>query len=291
MLPRLNNLFVKIFFIIFIIGFNNSAYSEEKRDEFIKNNWSFKGIFGTFERASLQRGYQVYQEVCAGCHSIQHLSYRHLSEEGGPEFSLDEVKAIATQFEVTDGPNEDGEMFTRPGRLSDKFVSPFLNVKAAAAANGGAYPPDMSVLAKARKGGADYIYSLLLGYEEAPTGYELDDGVYYNKYMSGHKIMMAAPLFDGAVEYADGTEASKAQMAKDITTFLVWTADPHLEARHKMGFKVFFYLIILLTLVYFSKQKVWSRFGSKGEVEEEEAFDKVERAVAKYEGEDPKTFK
>jgi ubiquinol-cytochrome c reductase cytochrome c1 subunit len=238
MLVRLNNLFAKIFFIIFIIGISNSAHSEEKKNEFIKNNWSFKGIFGTFERASLQRGYQVYQEVCSGCHSTQHLSYRHLSEEGGPEFSLDETKAIAAQFEVTDGPNEDGEMFTRPGRLSDKFVSPFPNVKAAAAANGGAYPPDMSVLAKARKGGADYIYSLLLGYEEAPTGYELDDGVYYNKYMSGHKIMMAEPLSDGAVEYADGTEASKAQMAKDITTFLVWAADPHLEARHKMGFKV-----------------------------------------------------
>ena len=291
MLVRLNNLFAKIFFIIFIIGISNSAHSEEKKNEFIKNNWSFKGIFGTFERASLQRGYQVYQEVCSGCHSIQHLSYRHLSEEGGPEFSLDETKAIAAQFEVTDGPNEDGEMFTRPGRLSDKFVSPFSNAKAAAAANGGAYPPDMSVLTKARKGGADYIYSLLLGYEEAPTGYELDDGVYYNKYMPGHKIMMAEPLSDGAVEYADGTEASKAQMAKDITTFLVWVADPHLEARHKMGFKVFFYLIILLTLVYFSKQKVWSRFGSKGEVEEEEAFDKVERAVTEYEGEDPKTFR
>ena len=174
--------------------------------------------------------------------------------------------------------------------FSDKFVSPFSNVKAAAAANGGAYPPDMSVLAKARKGGADYIYSLLLGYEEAPAGYELDDGVYYNKYMSGHKIMMAEPLSDGAIEYIDGTKTSKAQMAKDITTFLVWASDPHLEARHKMGFKVFFYLIILLTLVYLSKQKVWSRFGSKDE-EEEETYDKVERAVTEYEGEDPKTFK
>ena len=148
----------------------------------------------------------------------------------------------------------------------------------------------MSVLAKARKGGADYIYSLLLGYEEAPAGYELDDGVYYNKYMPGHKIMMAEPLSDGTVEYVDGTETSKAQMAKDVTTFLVWAADPHLEARHKMGFKVFFYLIILLTLVYLSKQKVWSRFGVK-DTEEEETYDKVERAVTEYEGEDPKTFK
>lgn len=288
---RLNSLLVKIFFIAFVTAISNSAYSEEKKIEFIKNDWSFEGIFGTFDRSSLQRGYQVYQEVCSGCHSAQYLSYRNLSEEGGPEFSLDEAKAIAAQFEVTDGPNEDGEMFTRSGRLSDKFVSPFSNAKAAAAANGGAYPPDMSVLVKARKGGADYIYSLLMGYEEAPTGYELDDGVYYNKYMPGHKIMMTEPLSDGAVEYTDGTKTSKEQMAKDITTFLVWAADPHLEARHKMGFKVFFYLIILLALVYFSKQKVWSRLGSKIKEEGEETYDKVERAVTEYEGEDPKTFK
>jgi len=290
MLEHLNNLFVKIFLIIFIMAANNSAFSEENKAKFIKNNWSFEGVFGTFDRASLQRGYQVYQEVCSGCHSVQHLSYRNLSEKGGPEFSIEEAKAIAAQFEVTDGPNEDGEMFTRPGRLSDKFVSPFSNVKAAAAANGGAYPPDMSVLAKARKGGAAYIYSLLMGYEEAPAGYELDEGVYYNKYMPGQKIKMAEPISDGAVEYADGTETTKAQIAKDVTTFLVWAADPHLEARHKMGFKVFFYLIILLTMVYLSKQKVWSRFDSKRE-EEEEAFDKAERVVTEYEGEDPKTFK
>ena len=290
MLVRLNNLFAKIFLIIFITGLSNVAYSEEKKAEFIKNNWSFKGVFGTFDRASLQRGYQVYQEVCSGCHSIQHLSYRNLSEKGGPEFLLEETKAIAAQFEVTDGPNEEGEMFTRPGRLSDKFISPFPNVKAAAAANGGAYPPDMSVLAKARKGGADYIYSLLMGYEETPAGDELDDGVYYNKYMIGHKIKMAEPISDGTVEYVDGTEATKAQIARDVTTFLVWAADPHLEARHKMGFKVFFYLIVLLTLVYLSKQKVWLRFGGKNE-EEEETYDKVERVVTKYEGEDPKTFK
>ena len=290
MLQHLNNLFCKIFLIIFIIGTSNLAYSEERNAEFLKNNWSFDGVFGTFDRASLQRGYQVYQEVCAGCHSAQHLSYRNLSEKGGPEFLPEETKAIAAQFEVTDGPNEDGEMFTRPGRLSDKFVMPFPNVKAATAANGGAYPPDMSVLAKARKGGADYIYSLLMGYEEAPAGYELDDGVYYNKYMPGNKIKMAEPISDGIVEYVDGTETTKAQISRDVTTFLVWAADPHLEARHRMGFKVFFYLIILLTLVYLSKQKVWSQFGSKRE-EEEEVFDKAEKAVTEYEGEDPKTFK
>ena len=290
MLIRLDNIFVKIIFIIFLLGINNIAHSEENNVKLIKTDWSFNGVFGTFDRASLQRGYQVYQEVCSGCHSVQHLSYRNLYEEGGPEFTLDEAKAIAAQFEVIDGPNEDGEMFTRPGRLSDKFVSPFPNVKAAAAANGGAYPPDMSVLAKARKGGADYIYSLLMGYEEAPAGFELDDGVYYNKYMAGNKIKMSEPIIDGSVEYADGTKATKAQISKDVTTFLVWAAEPHLEARHKMGFKVFFYLIVLLTLVYLSKQKVWSRFGGKTK-EEEETYDKVERAVTKYEGEDPKTFK
>ncbi len=290
MLVLLNNFIKKIVILIFLVGFNGSSLAEESKIEFISTDWTFKGVFGTFDRASLQRGYQVYQEVCSGCHSMQHLSYRNLYEKGGPEFSEKEAKAIAAQFEVTDGPNSEGEMFQRPARLSDKFVKPFPNVKAAAAANDGAYPPDMSVLAKARKGGADYIYSLLLGYEDPPSDIQLDDGVYYNKFMSGNKIKMAQPLLDGAVEYADGTQATEKQMAKDVTTFLVWAAEPHLEARHKMGFKVFLFLIILLTLVYLSKQKVWSRFGSKN-LEEEETFDKIEKAVTEYEGEDPKTFK
>ena len=280
----------RIILVVFISLFSFSTSSEEVKSEFIKTKWSFEGIFGTFDRASLQRGYQVYQEVCSGCHSVQHLSYRNLSEKGGPEFSTEEAKAIAAQFEVEDGPNSDGEMFMRPGRLSDKFVKPYPNVEASTAANDGAYPPDMSVLTKARAGGADYIYSLLLGYEEAPTGFELDDGVYYNKYIPGNKIKMSAPLSDGLVEYSDSTQATTAQMAKDVTTFLVWTAEPHLEAQHRMGFKAIIYLIILFTLVYMSKQKVWSRFTSKKEPEEE-TFDKVERAVTEYEGEDPKTFK
>jgi len=280
----------RIILIIFISTVPFLVYAEETNTDYAKTNWSFKGIFGTFDRASLQRGYQVYQEVCSGCHSVQHLSYRNLSEKGGPEFSIEEAKAIASQFEVEDGPNSDGEMFNRPGRLSDKFVKPYPNVQASTAANGGAYPPDMSVLAKARAGGADYIYSLLLGYEEAPSGFELDDGVYYNKYMPGNKIKMSTPLSDGLVEYSDGTQSTTTQMAKDITTFLVWAAEPHLESQHRMGFKAIIYLIILLTLVYMSKQKVWSRFGSKKE-SDEETFDKVERAVTEYEGEDPKTFK
>tara|TARA_B100001123_G_scaffold140470_1_gene163252 strand:+ start:3078 stop:3950 length:873 start_codon:yes stop_codon:yes gene_type:complete len=290
MLVHLNRIILTIFVsIITTLSFADSQHSHGTNTNYLKTDWSFKGIFGTFDRASLQRGYQVYQEVCAGCHSVQHLSYRNLSENGGPEFSIEEAKAIASQFEVEDGPNSDGEMFIRPARLSDKFVKPYPNVEASTAANGGAYPPDMSVLAKARAGGADYIYSLLLGYEDAPAGFELDEGVYYNKYMPGNKIKMSAPISDGIVEYSDGTQATTEQISKDVTAFLVWASEPHLEAQHKMGFKVIIYLIVLLTLVYMSKQKVWSKFGSKEE--SEETFDKVEKVVTEYEGEDPKTFK
>ena len=231
--------------------------------EFLKTDWSFKGLTGKFDRGSLQRGYQVYTEVCSSCHSMKYVSYRNLSEPGGPEFTENQVKAIAANFEVMDGPNSDGEMFTRPAKLSDKFVMPYENVKAAQAANGGAYPTDMSVLAKARSGGVDYIYSLLLGYEDPPSGVVLDDGVYYNKYMYGNNIKMAEPLSDDLVEYSDGTIASKEQMAKDVTTFLMWAAEPHLEARHKMGFKAILYLIILTILVYFSMKKIWSRVESE----------------------------
>ena len=154
-------------------------------------------------------------------------------------------------------------MFLRPAKLSDKFVKPYDNVKAAQAANGGAYPPDMSVLIKARSGGANYIYSVLLGYEDPPIEITLDDGVYYNKYMYGNKIKMSKPLIEDAVEYSDGTKSTEEQMAKDVTTFLMWAAEPHLEARHKMGFKAILYLIILTILVYLSMKKIWSRIESK----------------------------
>ena len=289
MLTHLNSLLKKIIIVFLMSIFPFSLFSEEKKIDLIENNWSFDGVFGTFDRASLQRGYQVYKEVCSGCHSAKYLSYRNLSEKGGPEFSVEEAKAIASKFEVEDGPNSEGEMFIRSGRLSDNFVNPYPNIEASTAANGGAYPPDMSVLAKARSGGADYIYSLLLGYEEAPEDFELDDGVYYNQYMPGKKIKMSEPIYDEIVEYSDGTQATKEQVAKDITTFLVWASEPHLESQHRMGFKSIFYLIILITLVYMSKQKVWARFSSKEE--KEETFDKIERTVTEYEGEDPKSFK
>ena len=251
--------FLKILpLIILLFGAYSKTIAAEKV-EYLKTDWSFKGLFGKFDRGALQRGYQVYTEVCASCHSMKYISYRNLAEKGGPEFTEAQAKAIAASFEVTDGPNSDGEMFTRPGKLSDKFVMPYENVKAAQAANGGAYPPDMSVLVKARGGGANYIYSLLQGYEDPPMGITLDEGVHYNKYMYGNKIKMANPLSDGLVEYADGTDASVEQMSKDITTFLMWAAEPHLEARHKMGFKAIVYLIILTILVYFSMKRIWSR--------------------------------
>ena len=251
--------FFKIFSLtIVIFGTSLNSISAEKV-EYLKTEWSFKGLFGKFDRGALQRGYQVYTEVCSSCHSMKYVSYRNLAEKGGPEFTVDQAKAIAASFEVSDGPNADGEMFTRPGKLSDKFVMPYENVKAAQAANGGAYPPDMSVLVKARGGGANYIYSLLQGYEDPPAGITLDDGVYYNKYMYGNKIKMSNQLSDGLVEYSDGTVSTVEQMSKDVTTFLMWTAEPHLEARHRMGFKAIVYLIILTTLVYFSMKKIWSR--------------------------------
>ncbi len=250
------------FYILIFFAANFGVYSAEKVD-LLKTEWSFKGLFGKFDRASLQRGYQVYNEVCASCHSMKYLSYRNLMEQGGPEFSEEQAKAIAAGFEITDGPNSDGEMFERPAKLSDKFVLPYPNEKAAQAANGGAYPPDMSVLAKARKGGVDYLYSVLLGYEDPPSGIQLDEGVYYNKFMYGNKIKMPKPLEDDLIQYSDGTLATEEQMAKDVVTFLMWSAEPHLEARHKMGFRAIIYLTILTVLVYFSMKKIWSRVKSE----------------------------
>jgi len=255
-----NKKFILILIVIF--AFINPLKSAEQ-GELLKVDWSFKGLTGKFDRASLQRGFQVYKEVCSSCHSMQYLSYRNLGELGGPEFSEAEVEAIAASIEIDDGPDSQGEMFTRPGRPSDKFKSPYPNVNASTAANGGAYPPDMSVLVKARPGGSNYIYSVLMGYEEPPAGMVLDDGVYYNKYMIGNKIKMSAPLSEDTVEYSDGTNATLDQMAKDVTTFLSWTAEPELEERHKTGVKVIIYLILLTILVYLSMKKIWSRIDSE----------------------------
>ena len=217
--------------------------------------WSFDGVFGSFDRASLRRGYIVYKNVCSACHSMHQVAFRHLADVG---FSEAEIKALASQIEVSDGPNDAGEMFTRPGRPSDKFKAPFPNEKAARAANGGAYPPDLSLMVKARKGGADYLHALLTGYKEAPKGVTVPDGMYYNAYFPGHNIAMAAPLSDGGVEYPDGTKATVPQMAKDVTTFLAWTAEPELEARKRMGLRVLLFLLVLTGMLYAVKRAIWS---------------------------------
>ncbi len=226
----------------------------EEGAELTHQSWSFAGMFGTYDRAAAQRGLQVYTEVCAACHSLSLLSYRHLSGIGLDE---DAIEAIAAAVTVTDGPNDEGDMFDRPGRPADRFVAPFANDKAARAANNGAFPPDLSLIVKARPGGADYVYALLTGYEEPPAGFELQDGMNYNAYFTGHQIAMPAPLSDDAVTYADGTPATVAQMAHDLTTFFAWSAEPEAEARKRMGVKVVLFLIVLTFLFYAVKRKVW----------------------------------
>jgi len=221
-------------------------------------NWQFDGLFGTYDRNALRRGFQVYKEVCASCHSLNQIAFRNLSQEGGPEFSEAEVKAIAKEYLVEDGPDDYGDMFERDALPRDKFPSPYPNENAARAANGGAYPPDLSLITKARGGGADYIHALLSGYEEAPEGVEIRVGLYYNPYMAGGKIAMPVPLLEELVEYSDGTEATVEQMSMDVTHFLNWTAEPELEERKRMGFMVLIYLTIFAGLMFFSMRKIWA---------------------------------
>ena len=221
-------------------------------------DWSFAGPFGTYDRNALRRGFQVYKEVCASCHGMKQISFRNLSQPGGPEFSEAEVKAIAAEYEVTDGPDDYGDMYERPALPKDRFVEPYPNVNAARAANGGAYPPDLSLITKARSGGPDYIHALLSGYEEAPEGVEMRPGLYYNPYMAGGKIAMPAPLLEELVEYGDGTPATVQQMSLDVTQFLNWAAEPELEQRKRTGFMVLIYLTIFAGLLYFSMRKIWA---------------------------------
>lgn len=217
--------------------------------------FSFDGVFGTYDRASAQRGFQVYKEVCASCHGMRLLSYRNLRDLGLTE---QQVVAIASQFQIQDGPNDEGEMFERAGRPSDRFRSPFPNANAARAANNGAYPPDLSVIAKARLGGADYLYALLTGYADPPPGVTLMEGMNYNRYFPGHQIAMAPPLNADQVQYSDGTPATVENMARDVATFLQWAAEPELEQRRAMGIKVILFLTVLGGLAYAVKRKVWA---------------------------------
>jgi ubiquinol-cytochrome c reductase cytochrome c1 subunit len=186
---------------------------------------------------------------------LKYIAFRNLGDLG---YSVDEIKAMAAEYTVTDGPNDDGDMFERPGRPADGFPAPFPNAKAAAAANNGAAPPDLSLMAKARPSGPSFIRALLIGYEEPPAGVEVPEGLHYNLYFPGEKIAMPPPLADGAVEYADGTEASVDQMAADVATFLMWAAEPTLERRRQLGISVLLFLIVFTGILYAAKRKVWS---------------------------------
>lgn len=258
------------------VALTGVASAEEKPLE--EQDWSFAGPFGTYDKAQLQRGFQIYTENCSSCHSLNLIAFRNLMEPGGPEFSEAEVRALAAEVSIVDGPDSDGEMFERPGRLSDRFPSPWANDEQARASNNGALPPDFSLLAKARavtrgfptfifdiftqyqESGPDYIYNLLTGYEEdVPEDVEMGSGMYYNPiFKSGVQIAMAPPLSDGQHEFSDGSPETQEQYARDISAFMMWAAEPHLEDRKAMGFRVMIFLLIFAGLLYFSKRKVWA---------------------------------
>ncbi|MEL0245951.1 MAG: cytochrome c1 [Alphaproteobacteria bacterium] len=251
----MRNNFLSFFFIIKLIVLSPVIlFSATTNVELMKQKWPFDGIFGRFDESSLQRGFQVYREVCAACHGIRHISYRDLKGIG---YTNDEIKVIAADYEVMDGPNDDGEMFEREARPSDKFVGPYENDKIARLANNGAYPPDLSLIVKARADGANYLYSLLNGYKEFPDNFEASEGMYYNEFYPGNQIAMPSPLIDDIVEYSDGTEATQSQIAKDVTSFLAWTAEPELEERKSLGVKTLFFLILITIMLLGVKRKIW----------------------------------
>lgn len=229
--------------------------AEEDMPPLPSQKWSFDGPFGTFDRAALQRGFQIYQEVCSNCHSLKLLSYRDLTALG---YNDEQVKTIAAQKEVTDGPNDQGEMFQRPARPSDRFVPAFPNDQANRAAHNGSLPPDLSLITKAREGGGDYVYALLNGYAPAPAGMKMPETMQYNKYFPGHQIGMPPPLADDVVTYGDGTKATVQQEAHDIVTFLSWAAEPRMEERKRTGAKVLIFLLVMTGILYAAKRKIWA---------------------------------
>jgi cytochrome c1 len=238
-----------------------------------RQTWSFAGPFGQYDQAQLQRGFKIYREVCSSCHSLDLVAFRNLADPGGLGFSEAQAAAVAAEYKIKDV-DDKGQPIERAGRPADYFPAPFPNAAAAAAANGVA-PPDMSTLAKARvylRGfpwfvfdmftqyqelGPDYIHGILTGYEAAPKDFKLPEGGHYNKYFPGHNIAMPQPLQDGQVTYDDGTPQTLDQYAKDVAAFLMWAAEPKLEQRHRIGFQVMIFLIVLSGLLYFTKKKVW----------------------------------
>ena len=218
-------------------------------------SWPHDGVFGTFDRPAAQRGFQVYREVCSACHGLDYVVFRNLAALG---FSEEQVRALAAEYTVTDGPDDTGEMFERAATPADPIPPPYPNPQAARAANGGALPPELSLITKARANGSDYLFSLMVGYEEPPPDVEAPEGMYYNAYFPGHWIAMPPPLQEGIVAYADGTEATVPQMAADLTNFLTWAGEPTLEARKQSGLKVVLFLIVLTGLCYATMRRVWA---------------------------------
>lgn len=233
----------------------STAHAAEGEVALHEVDWSHAGVFGTFDRGEVQRGLQVYQNVCQSCHGLQYVAFRNLEALG---YSEDQVKAIAEQYEVPAEPNEAGDVENRPAAANDHFPPIYPNEKAAAAANGGKAPPDLSLMTKAREGNEDYVYSLLIGYEEPPEGVEVPEGGYYNRYYPGNVIAMPQPLQPDLVSYSDGTTATVEQMSKDVTAFLAWAAEPKLEERKQMGLKVTLFLLVLTGLLYAYKRRIWS---------------------------------
>ena len=224
--------------------------------ELQEREWSFAGPFGHFDKGALQRGFQVYREVCAGCHSMEYIAFRNLADLG---YNEAEIKAIAAEYEVQDGPDEDGEMFMRPARPADRIPSPYRNDNEARANNGGALPPDLSLIAKARPHGPDYLYSLMAGYKDAPEGTDVPEGMYYNTAYSGGLIAMPQPIWGDDVEYADGAPTSIEALSEDVSHFLMWAAEPKLEARKRIGVAAVFFLSIFLVMSYVAKRRVWAQ--------------------------------
>jgi ubiquinol-cytochrome c reductase cytochrome c1 subunit len=222
-----------------------------------QSKWKFDGFFGTLDYQSVQRGFQVYKESCSACHGIKRIAYRNLESIG---FSPNEVKAIAAEYTIIDGPNDDGEMFERKAIASDYFVPPYKNEKASRAANNGSYPPDLSLIIKARHDGANYVYSLLTGYgEQPPRDLKIMEGQYYNPYMEGGLIAMAPPLSEDLITYQDNTKATVDQMARDVVNFLQWAAEPEMETRKSMGIKVTLYLFALTAFLYVAYKRIWRK--------------------------------
>ena len=253
--------------------------------------WSFGGPFGKFDPQQVQRGFQIYKEVCSACHAMSMVAFRNLASPTGPKFTPEQVKSLAATYQITDGPDSSGAMFQRPGRASDYFPKPFPNEQAARAANGGAYPPDLSLMAKARavkrgfptflfdaftqyqENGPDYIYSLLTGFQDPPAGVTVRPGLYYNPYfISGPALAMPPPLSDGLVKYAQNQDDDKTndvpetvdQYAKDVASYLMWAAEPHLTDRKRLGLNVMVFLIVLAGLLYYTKQRIWAYSPGEG---------------------------